>query len=198
MTLHPKFAEKQRTILDLMLKVKTDPNFKIPGGGHALFNPFDLALIQVDSTQLPQVKEYPQLFSGHDFFNLFNPAKRVDQILVYSHFNHLSKVKNGRYTIEKRMMSFRAPGDVIILEHQGRQWLHFFFANLPDQHICMGDSGSGAFIKNEVTNSKVTLVGVNSSGRSIEGNDSYMCMERSNFSPISAENTMWIESVIGQ
>jgi len=198
-TLHPGFAEKQRTISELLAKKEADPSFRIPGGGYALINPFDLALIQVDPTQLPPVKEYPQLYRGSSFFPLFDPTKRVDEISVFSHFEHIAKMGGiESITLQKRMMSFRVPGDVTITKYQGREWLSFSFSRLPDQHICMGDSGSGAFIKNVTTNHKITLVGVNSSGHPINGDYSYICMERVSFAPISAENTLWIESIINK
>jgi len=175
-----------------------DPSFRIPGGGFALANPFDLALIKVDSSQLPDAKEYPALFSGQDFMKLFNPTKRVDELLVYSHYRHLSKLSsaNPKFKLEKMVMSLRVPGDVIITNYKGQSWLWLPLRYLPDHHICGGDSGSGIFIKNEATHNKITLLGVLSSGHPINGDDSYMCVERPNSAPISYENTTWIESVM--
>jgi prepilin-type N-terminal cleavage/methylation domain-containing protein len=192
--LHPKYSKKQRTIVELVGKTKADPSFRIPGGGFALINPFDLALIKVDSSKLPDVKEYPDLFSGQDFMKLFNP-KRVDEILVYSHYRHLSKLKPANLKLEKMVMSLRAPGDVYIIDYQEQSWLNASFKS-PDQNICIGDSGSGAFIKNEATQNKITLVGVTSSGREIDEEKHYICMKYAHFAPISYENTTWIESVM--
>jgi hypothetical protein len=126
--------------------------------------------------------------------------KRVNEILVYSHYRHLSKLKSAYQNIklEKMVMSLRAPGNVIVIDYQEQSWLHVNFKNLPDQHTCQGDSGSGAFIKNEATHNKVTLVGVISRGALINDDDSYRCMERGSFAPISYENTTWIESVMGK
>jgi prepilin-type N-terminal cleavage/methylation domain-containing protein len=193
--LRPKYSEKQRTIVELQLKKKADPSFIIPGGGYALINPFDLALIKVDSSQLPDAKEYPDLFSGRDLIKVFD-QKRVNEILVYSHYRHLSKLKSAypNIKLEKMVMSLWAPGNVIVIDYKEQSWLNVDFENSPDQHICQGDSGSGAFIKNETTQNKITLVGVASSGGSID--DSYTCMKRVAFAPISYENTTWIESVM--
>jgi hypothetical protein len=195
--LHPKYSEKQRTIKELELKKKADPSFRIPGGGFALINPFDLALIKVDSSQLPDVKEYPDLFSGRELIEVFD-RKRVNEILVYTHYRHLSKLDDKKRKLEKMVMSLRIPGNVIVIDYKEQSWLHVNFKNLPDQHICRGDSGSGAFIKNETTQNKITLLGVTSSGHPINGDDSYICMERASFAPISYENTTWIESVMGK
>jgi prepilin-type N-terminal cleavage/methylation domain-containing protein len=193
--LHPKYSEKHRTIEELMSKKKADPSFNIPGGGFALANPFDLALIKVDSSQLPDAKEYPDLFSGRELIKIFNP-KKPNEILVYSHYRHLSKLKPANLKLEKMVMSLWAPGNVIVIDYKEQSWLNASFKNSPDQHICQGDSGSGAFIKNETTQNKITLVGVTSSGREIDEEKHYICMKYAHFAPISYENTTWIESVM--